>query len=167
MLSKRSKNRRLSVRRVLAAFVATAALWTAADEAQSGGSIERLSIEQLRDFIEKERTPRGVLFITTNCRACKEAMSRLARVYRKFGDQPPNLIAVSVNPGGPDAMREVIDRLGVPFPVYWVGEKAIDEYRLFGVPMLLLIKRGDILERIPGPQSEAFFERSITRLRSP
>jgi hypothetical protein len=52
----------------------------------------------------------------------------------------------------------------VTFPVYWVKGGAAGKYQIYGIPMILLIKNGEIVDRIPGQRSEKFLEKKIEGL---
>ncbi len=53
-----------------------------------------------------------------------------------------------------------VDKHKVTFPVYWVEGDATKKYRIYGIPMILLIKNGEIVEKIPGQRSETFLEKN-------
>jgi hypothetical protein len=45
-----------------------------------------------------------------------------------------------------------------------VGETAVDKFRLFGIPMIFLTKKGTLVEKIPGKCSYEFLEAKIQDL---
>ncbi len=49
----------------------------------------------------------------------------------------------------------------VNFPVYWVGEKAVSELNIYGIPMIMLVKDGEIVEKIVGKRSRRFLDKTI------
>lgn len=73
-------------------------------------------------------------------------------------------MAISIDAGGPSAMQRVLEDQPVTFPVFWVGETVVDELKLFGIPMIFLIKKGRLVEKIPGTCSYAFLETKIQDL---
>ena len=44
------------------------------------------------------------------------------------------------------------------------GEKAIQKFNLTAIPLLLVIKRGKIVERLPGRRSDKFLEQKVKAL---
>ena len=67
-------------------------------------------------------------------------------------------------PEGLVAMQPVIRKLKIEFPVYWFGEKAIPKFKLTKIPLLLVIKKGEVVERLPGQRSEKYLDRKVKAL---
>ena len=58
-------------------------------------------------------------------------------------------------------MQPIIKKLNVEFPVYWCGEKAIGKFKLNAIPMLLFIRRGEMIERLHGNRPEKFLDQKF------
>jgi hypothetical protein len=82
-------------------------------------------------------------------------LNKLHKKYRKKGLE---IVGISIDLEGPDAMQPAISAMKIDFPVYWYGEKAVEKFALFAIPMMLLVKEGDIAERIHGRRSEVFLD---------
>jgi hypothetical protein len=82
----------------------------------------------------------------------------------RYKDKGLRIIGVSVDSDGPDAMQNIADKAKVNFPIYWAGEEAGDKYRIYAIPMLFLIKKGVITDKIAGQLPEAALERKINGL---
>jgi len=98
------------------------------------------------------------------CRPCRKELPVLNRLYLKYREAGLSVVGLSVDPGGPKAIEPVLKKNQVGFPVYWVGEAAVRKYKIFGIPMIFLIKNGKIVEKIPGERPEAYWEQKIEML---
>lgn len=101
------------------------------------------------------------------CGPCKTELPHLARLYREFRDKGLVLFGLSLDYGGVQAMQPVVNRFGVEFPVYWVGEAGVTRYGLNPIPMLVFLEHGRIVERVSGAHDEEelrmIFERFLER----
>jgi thioredoxin-like negative regulator of GroEL len=61
-------------------------------------------------------------------------------------------------------MQSIIDKLNVSFPIYWYGGPAVQKYSIFAIPMIFLIKDGEIIQKLPGRRSEKDLEKKIQKL---
>jgi hypothetical protein len=61
-------------------------------------------------------------------------------------------------------MQPLIDSLRVSFPVYWLGEAGARSYNITGIPLLWIVKNGEVREKILGSRSESFLEKKIVEL---
>lgn len=105
-----------------------------------------------------------VVAIAAWCSPCREELPVLDKLYRKYKEKGFSLIGVSVDAGGPKAIQPIVTKTGVTFPVYWLGEDAVKRYRIFGIPMIFLIKNGKIVDKIPGRRPEKFLEEKVVHL---
>ena len=71
------------------------------------------------------------------------------------------VIGVSLDFGGSAAIQPVVDELGISFPVYWTGDKVAQEEEISEIPLILIIRKGEIVERITGKRSEKYLEERI------
>ena len=95
-----------------------------------------------------------VSFMAAWCGPCIDELPALNKLYRKYRDQGLHVIGVSIDLEGAVAMQPIISKLKIDFPVYWFGEKAISKFNLTKIPLLLFIKRGQVIERLPGRRLE-------------
>lgn len=102
--------------------------------------------------------------IASWCPPCREELPDLAKLHRKYQDREINIIAISIDEGGPADVQPLINKLKIPFPVYWVGTKAIKKYKIVGVPTLLVVRNGEILETVPGLHPRSVLESKIQKL---
>lgn len=129
--------------------------------------VEKMSYSELNRLITEGDCNCLMVFMAAWCGPCKEELPDLNRLYRRFGDRRLRFIGISVDSGGPAAIEAVIREKKVAFPVFWVGETAVDELQIFGIPMIFMIKSGQIVEKIPGKCSYEFLETKILDFLKP
>ena len=97
------------------------------------------------------------------CPPCKAELPDLVALYRAYKNKGIQIVGMSLDEN-PEAAQPLVDRLAVPFPVYWVGTPAMNDYGIVGVPTLMVVKAGKIVEKRPGRQSYRELERKIEAL---
>jgi len=98
------------------------------------------------------------------CGPCIDELPALNNLYRKYKNKGLRVIGISIDLEGAVAMQPVVNKLKIEFPVYWYGEKAIQKFNLTAIPLLLVIKRGKIVERLPGRRPDKFLERKVQEI---
>ena len=122
----------------------------------AAGSIRKIEESELDAKIGDQKNHLVMVFMAAWCAPCIDELPTLNKLNQKFKTQGLEIIGISIDLDGPDAMQPVVDQLKVNFPVYWYGEKAVEKFALFAIPMLLLVKEGQIVERIHGRRPESF-----------
>jgi thiol-disulfide isomerase/thioredoxin len=105
-----------------------------------------------------------VSFMAAWCGPCIDELPALNNLYRKYKERGLNLVGISIDLEGAAAMQPVINKLKIEFPVYWYGEKAIQKFNITAIPLLLIIKQGEIVERLPGQRPEEYLDRRIQEI---
>jgi len=101
------------------------------------------------------KTDRGVLVgMASWCGPCKAELPHLVKLHKHYHGQGLALYGVSVDFAGAQAMQPMVNRFGVEFPVYWVGEPGVEHYGLNPIPMLVFIQNGRVVDRLQGAHSE-------------
>jgi hypothetical protein len=85
------------------------------------------------------------------------------KLYQKYKTQGLQLIGISIDLQGPQAMQPVVDKFKVRFPVYWYGESAVQKFSLFAIPMIFWVKNGQIVEKLPGRRSRKELDKKIRK----
>lgn len=134
-----------------------------ADPASSGAknTVQRMEMSELDAMISSTDHEFMIVPIVAWCKPCREELPILNKLYEKYGKKGLNMIGISLDLEGPEIMQPIVDKAGVKFPVYWVGEKAVDRYEIFALPMIFMVKEGKIAERIVGPRSREFLDQKI------
>lgn len=130
----------------------------------SSPKIEVLAVSELNRMISSGKGNRVLFFTAAWCGHCKSMLPTLNRLYQRFHDDGLQFTGICIDAGGPEAMAQVLEKNRVDFPIFWVGETAVEELGLVGIPMVFLVKKGQLVEKIPGKCSYRFLEKRITDL---
>jgi thiol-disulfide isomerase/thioredoxin len=130
-------------------------------QADAKAVIKEISEPELDAIISAADSSVVVAFVAAWCAPCIDELPTLNRLHKKYKDQGLRLIGLSIDVGSADALQPIVNRLKIEFPFYWYGEKAILKFNLKAVPLLLFIKQGEIVERLPGRRPDAFLEQKF------
>jgi thiol-disulfide isomerase/thioredoxin len=150
-------------------FVFTAFAWICfpandISQAQTGVVVKPIGEAALDELINKPNEALMVSFMAAWCGPCIDELPALNNLYRKYKNQGLTVIGISIDLEGAAAIQPAVKKLKIEFPVYWFGEKAIEKFNLTAIPLVLVIKRGKIVERIPGRRSEQSLDRKVRAL---
>jgi thiol-disulfide isomerase/thioredoxin len=123
-----------------------------------------MDLEALDKIMTSRKNPNLITFTAAWCGPCKEELPLLNKLYVKYRKEGLKIIGVALDLEGPSAMQPIVDRLKIDFPIYWVGEKAVNHYEIDALPMIFVMNNGNIAERIPGKRSAAYLEEKVKRL---
>ena len=132
--------------------------------AGSTATVERIAEAALDNLMNGKDNRLLVSFMAAWCAPCIEELPALNNLYKKYNHRGIKIIGISIDVGGPAQMQPVVSKLKLDFPVYWYGEKAVTKFSLNAIPMLMIINRGKVVERLPGRRSEKFLDRKIREL---
>jgi thiol-disulfide isomerase/thioredoxin len=133
-------------------------------EAIAGNPVQSISSQELKLLMEGKEGKSLLVAVASWCSPCRKELPALNRLFEKYRDRGLSVAAISVDVEGPHAMQPIVDQLGLKFPVYWTGEKALRDYRIVAVPTVFIIKNGETVERFLGQRSEKFLEEKIKAL---
>jgi thiol-disulfide isomerase/thioredoxin len=122
-----------------------------------------MSLDELKDLIASVDNRSVLVVMAAWCRPCIVELPDLVKLHNKYKDRGLKMIGISIDLEGPTAMQPFLDKYRVNFPVYWVGEKAVSELNIHGIPMIMLVKDGEILEKIVGKRSRRFLDKTIRK----
>lgn len=93
-------------------------------------------------------------FWATWCKPCEEEMPSMQQLYAALQGKPFEIVAVSIDKDGPEAVREFVKNYGVTFTVLHDRKGRIKElYKTTGVPETFIIdQNGVIAEKVWGPR---------------
>lgn len=150
------------------AIVATGVWWTilaaCTDPPPTLNPVQTIDPVMLNRVVAADSFNGFLVAFASWCPPCKEELPDLAKLYLKYKDQGIQIVAMSLDSDGPKAVQPLVNQLNIPFPVYWVGGSAMAAYGLIGVPTLIVIKEGMVVEKRPGRQSRQELERRIKTL---
>ena len=130
-------------------------------QAQAGVVVRPIEEAGLDELISQKNGILVVSFMAAWCGPCIDELPALNNLYRKYRDQGLNVIGVSIDLEGAVAMQPIITKLKIDFPVYWFGEKAIQKFNLTRIPLLLVVKQGEVVERILGRRPEKYLDSKV------
>jgi thiol-disulfide isomerase/thioredoxin len=134
------------------------------NEGSSITTAKPMGERDIQKLIEAEQCFVVVVAMAVWCSPCREELPILQKLYSKYKDRGLSIIGISLDMGGPEAMQPLIDAYGLDFPIYWGGEKITAEYGISAIPLIMIAKQGQIVERITGKQSEDFLDNKITAM---
>jgi thiol-disulfide isomerase/thioredoxin len=139
-----------------------AVLWSCTPAVSgSGTTVERMSLAEFKRLIASGDSRYVIVVMAAWCGPCIEELPDLVKLDKKYRHKGLNMIGISIDLEGPNAMQPFLDKYRVNFPVYWVGEKAVSELNIYGIPMIMLVKNGEIIEKIVGKRSRKFLDKTI------
>lgn len=96
-------------------------------------------------------------FWATWCKPCEEEMPSMEQLYTALKGMPFEIVAVSIDKDGTEAIKEFVKKYGVTFTVLHDRKGKIKElYKTTGVPETFIIdQNGVIAEKIMGPRDWA------------
>lgn len=115
--------------------------------------VQRLDVDRFDRLVATETFNGLVVIFATWCAPCREELPELATIYRDHKPENVQIMALSLDDGDTRTVQHLVDELKLPFAVYHVGMQAVAKYKIVGVPTLMVVKEGRILEKIPGQQS--------------
>ena len=139
------------------------ALTATASRAESN-LIQKIDPAAFDRLIKNAARPMIVAMMASWCAPCIRELPTLNALYRRYGGRGVDIVGVSLDFGGPGAMQPLIDRLKVTFPVYWLGEAGARSYNITGIPLLWIVKNGEVREKILGSRPKSFLEKKIVEL---
>jgi thiol-disulfide isomerase/thioredoxin len=104
-------------------------------------------------------------FWATWCPPCIEDFPELKRLHHKYQNKGFTVIGIAIDEGGANAVKPVIKKRGVTYPILLDNQKNEPLYKAFGIEMLpalfLLDAEGLILQKWTGKSDKAEVEAAI------
>lgn len=93
-------------------------------------------------------------FWATWCKPCEEEMPSMQALYQAFAGQPFEIVAVSIDKDGPEAVKAYAAKYGLTFTILHDRKGSVKEtYKTTGVPETFIIdQNGVIAEKVWGPR---------------
>ena len=134
--------------------------------ASTGVTVEKITEAALDRLLNAKNNKMVVTFMAAWCGPCIDELPALNNLFKKYKNKGLKLIGISIDLEGPRAMQPILDNLQVRFPVYWYGDAAVQKFSLFAIPMIFLVKDGQIIEKLPGRRSEKALNKKIKEFLS-
>ena len=133
-------------------------------EIAAAGNVKKIEESALDAKIGDKNNRLALVFMAAWCAPCIDELPTLNKLHKKFENQGLEIIGISIDLDGPEAMQPIVSALKIDFPVYWYGEKAVEKFALFAIPMMLLVKEGQIVERFHGRRPDSFLDEKFRDL---
>ncbi len=126
--------------------------------------VESIPVEKFDKKIKASKNDALILVLAAWCAPCRKELPLWVDLYNQYKSKGLNLIGMSIDYGGVDAIQPLVDRYGVSFPVYWVGEKGVETYGVSAIPLVMVVESGEISDRIAGVQTKEQLEALARRV---
>ena len=105
-------------------------------------------------------------FWATWCAPCRASMPHLSTMQERFAGRGLVVLGLSVDDGGPQAVRGFAERLRVRFPVGMASEQVLDDYGpIRSIPTTIFIdRRGQIVRRVVGYVDQETLEQFVREI---
>ncbi|MBC8198576.1 MAG: redoxin domain-containing protein [Desulfobacterales bacterium] len=156
------KNR--SKRSINSLFIITiiALIMLPATHAKAGPiKIENMTSASFDQLINDQDNKYLIVFMTSWCAPCRKELPTLIKLHKKYRDRGLKTIGISLDLDCPKTMQPILSMLKLNFPFYCVKERVATKYKIVAVPMLFLVKHGEIVEKIIGERSEKYINKKI------
>ena len=107
-----------------------------------------------------------VVVMAAWCPPCREELPIMVKVYEKYKNNGIQIVALSIDAEGPKAVQPLINKVGVPFPVYWAGTPALQHYQISGIPLLMVYDKGKLVQKLAGSHPRRTIEKIINTLQA-
>ncbi len=156
---------RCSVKSICLSLVVLSGVLVPLNASLAGGNfIRKIEPPAFDKLIQGTTRPLIVAMMASWCAPCIRELPTLNALYERYRGRGLGIVGVSLDFGGPAAMQPFIDSLKVRFPVYWLGEAGARFYNITGIPLLWIVKNGEIREKILGSRPQSFLEKKIVDL---
>ncbi len=141
-------------------------LWVTSYQVGAGekNPVRAITVREFDQALKQSQDEALIVVLAAWCAPCRKELPLLVRLHRQYKPKGLKMIGMSVDYGGISAIQPIIDRYGVPFPVFWVGEEAIAHYGISAIPLLMLVENGAVSDRITGVQTEEQLEALVNRI---
>ena len=124
-------------------------------------AVQRIDGAALDELMNAGDNRLVVSFMAAWCGPCIDELPTLNKLFKKYEKQGLQLIGISIDLEGPQAIQPAIQKNKVTFPVFWYGDAAIEKYKINGIPMLFFVKNGEVVERVMGMRPPEFLDNKI------
>jgi thiol-disulfide isomerase/thioredoxin len=156
-----------TIRMVLAALVLVSVGCSEGTDAPTLNPVRSMDVARFDQVISDERFSGLVVVFASWCPPCRKELPQIARLYREQRPDGIQIVALSVDEGDLKTVQRLVDELQTPFPVYHVGMQAVARYQIVGVPSVMVVEQGRILEKLPGQQPVSELAARLKRLDRP
>ncbi|MEW6518972.1 MAG: TlpA disulfide reductase family protein [Thermodesulfobacteriota bacterium] len=107
-----------------------------------------------------------ITFFATWCPPCMQEIPSLIDLQKEFGAKGFTVVAISVDQGGTSAVKRVIEKTGINYPVLMADSKVTSDFGgIVGIPTSFLVnQQGNVIKNYPGFVGHTIFAEDIKQL---
>lgn len=107
-----------------------------------------------------------VTFFATWCPPCMQEIPSLIDLQKQFGEKGFTVVAISVDQGGTNPVKKVIEKTGINYPVLMADSKVTSDFGgVVGIPTSFLVnQQGNVVKNYPGYVGHTVFAQDIQQL---
>jgi peroxiredoxin len=107
-----------------------------------------------------------VTFFATWCPPCIQEVPAMISLQDEFKDKGFSVIGIAVDQGGDKAVKRLIDKMAINYPVVMADSKVIADFGgVYGIPASFLINQhGNVVKKYPGAFPHTIFSHDIKNL---
>ena len=148
---------------IFSAFVLTTSV-VGGELPASTNPIQTIDQAGLAALMKSDKNRNMIVAMAAWCKPCRKELPVLVDLFARYRSQGLNMVGLTLDLEGPKVMQPIIDKAKVNFPVYWADQSTIERYEIYAIPMLFLVKNGEVVEKIPGERPRKFLEEKIKQL---
>jgi thiol-disulfide isomerase/thioredoxin len=107
-----------------------------------------------------------VTFFATWCPPCRQEIPEFIKLQKKLGGKGFSIVGISVDEGGSEVVKKLIEIEEINYPVLMADERVINGFGgISGVPTSFLINRkGSVVKSYPGYAPRQVVEEDVKEL---
>ena len=134
----------------------------AASEAKAAGNaVIPITPEGVEDLVKANNCPIIITIMSSRCGACRQELPSYQKIYERYGEQGLGIFVVSIDFGSSREIQAIVDRMGLTYPVFWGGERAMYAFNISLVPYKMVALNGRVVETIVGAWTPSEMESKI------
>ena len=112
------------------------------------------TVEEFQALVADHPGVLAVAVMTAGCSPCVKELPLVNALHKELRGQGFEVVGLSLDYDR-DGLEYMLEKTGIEFPVYWTGEAAIEALGIEYLPLIILVRDGQEVERIEGLHDEA------------
>jgi thioredoxin-like negative regulator of GroEL len=123
--------------------------------------VQPLSLTQFNEILEQKSQCTLFAFLAAWCAPCIEELPDLVDINKRYQSSGLKVIGISMDFDGPRAIVPLLIDKKVDFPVYWVDKDVSQSYGITGIPLILMVRGGKVIDQIKGKRNKNFLNHTV------
>jgi thiol-disulfide isomerase/thioredoxin len=138
-------------------------LCTASAQSEKASSnIPPIDTQRIEALLQDQPYPVILAAMAAWCQPCIAELPILEKLHQKYKASGLKIVGLSLDFDDPNAMLPILKEYKVTFPIFWAGEPGIQKLKIKAIPLLMFIRKGVVVKKLVGAQSQKTIE-SYTR----